>query len=157
MHRYARVIKVFAVIMREEAELQVTLPEAKITWNFRSNLSKFSIFWTILPSAEPTHHTQATPTTPHTPDNLTLNLNPNLLNITNPCALCRRQKSPKFFGQIQAISPYSGQFCLRRHAKNNHLILLSKFNQHLSIFWTILPYRASPLKLNLITIIQTLI
>ena len=28
--------------------------------------------------------------------------------------LRRRQKSPNFLGQIQAISPYIGQFCLRR-------------------------------------------
>ena len=33
--------------------------------------------------------------------------------------LRRRQKSPNFLGQIQAISSYSGQFCLRRSTKSN--------------------------------------
>ena len=34
----------------------ITPPEAKITYIFRSNSSNFSIFWTILPSAELLHH-----------------------------------------------------------------------------------------------------
>ena len=64
---------------------------------------------------------------------------PAILSWTNVSFDCiymhvprRRQKSPKFLGQVQAISPHSGQFCLRRSTciyisefpYNSHVILV---------------------------------
>ena len=58
--------------------------------------------------------------------------------------LRRRQKSPNFLGQIQANSPYSRQFCLRRSSGGkNHLIFQVKFKQILHILATISPFDAA--------------